>query len=222
MTIKEIYEKFDNIGCVSFSTLDNDKLESRIAHFFAYDDDGIYLRTMEVKPMYRQMKRHGKLSASGIYPEAKVRHTEDNLPLFEPGYTIRISGEVKELTAEQINEKAKTNTDFYVAVYDVQKYPSIRVFVLHRAHGELYDYDFEMAHREHKILRQPFAYGGDVPEVAGFEIADNCIACGACYDNCSFKAIEKGVTYSINKSRCDECGNCTYVCPVSAIIIRDN
>jgi len=38
MTMKEIYERFDKIGCVTFSTRDGDAIESRIAHFFAYDD----------------------------------------------------------------------------------------------------------------------------------------------------------------------------------------
>ena len=39
MTIKEIYEKFDQIGCTTFSTIHNGVVESRIAHFFAYDEE---------------------------------------------------------------------------------------------------------------------------------------------------------------------------------------
>ena len=40
MTIKEIYEKFDKIGCTTFSTIHDRRVESRIAHFFAWDEDG--------------------------------------------------------------------------------------------------------------------------------------------------------------------------------------
>ena len=40
MTIKEIYEKFDRIGCTTFSTIHDRRVESRIAHFFAWDEDG--------------------------------------------------------------------------------------------------------------------------------------------------------------------------------------
>lgn len=47
LSIKDVYEKFDEIGCCSFATLDgNGGVDSRIAHFFAYDDEGLYLRTM--------------------------------------------------------------------------------------------------------------------------------------------------------------------------------
>ena len=40
MTLQEIYECFDRVGCVVFSTRDGDGIESRIAHFFAWDDEG--------------------------------------------------------------------------------------------------------------------------------------------------------------------------------------
>ena len=56
LSIKDVYEKFDEIGCCSFATLDgNGGVDSRIAHFFAYDDEGLYLRTMTGKPFFRQM-----------------------------------------------------------------------------------------------------------------------------------------------------------------------
>lgn len=44
MKISEIYEKFDKIGCLSFTTInENNEPESRIAHLrgYGYDDDGI-------------------------------------------------------------------------------------------------------------------------------------------------------------------------------------
>ena len=63
LSIKDVYEKFDEIGCCSFATLDgNGGVDSRIAHFFAYDDEGLYLRTMTGKPFFRQMIEGGRLS----------------------------------------------------------------------------------------------------------------------------------------------------------------
>ncbi len=220
MTIKDIYEKFDAIGSLSFTTITDDGIESRIAHFFAYDEDGLYLRTMNTKPFYFSMIKHKKLSVSGIYPKTHVDHDESGLPYFAPGYTIRISGEVRELSSEEVEQKAKSNNDFYIATFDIKKYPATKVLVLHRANGEHYDFDFEMQNRDHKLLRTPYAFGGMPLNEAGFTINDNCIACGACEEKCSFKAITSGDVYVIDKRRCDECGSCRLACPVDAIDLR--
>ena len=105
MTIKEIYENFDQIGCVTFSTLaENGYVESRIAHFFAYDEEGLYFRTMDVKPFYRELKQTGKVSVCGMYPSSQVSHDENNLPSFVPGYTMRITGDMRELTMDKVEE----------------------------------------------------------------------------------------------------------------------
>ncbi len=220
MTIEEIYEKLDAIGCLSFSTLDKGKIVSRIAHFFAFDNDGLYLRTMACKPFYRQLTESGHLSVSGMYPQTQVAHDENNLPSFKPGYTMRLSGDVRELSLAEVEEKAKNNRDFNVAVFDLQKYPLTRFFVLYRANGEYYDYDYGMKSRAHKILRFPLAIGGAPLVVSGFCIGEHCLSCGACQKACSFKAIEKGTPYHILRERCDECGNCLSVCPVNAISLR--
>lgn len=221
MKIKDIYKHFDDIGCVSFSTInDEGYIDSRIAHFFAYDDEGLYFRTMEVKEFYRQLKKHNNVSACGMYPNTRVTHDEEGLPHFVPGYTVRISGDTRELTMDEVNEKAKTNEEFVVATFDIKKYPSTRIFVLYKAKGEVYDYDFEKENRDHKLLRECFSYGGENATPAGLSITDKCIACGKCKRNCTFDAIEEGRPYHIIKERCDECGTCYEVCPVNAINTR--
>ncbi len=218
LSIKEIYDRFDQIGCCSFATLDGKGgVSSRIAHFFAYDDEGLYLRTMTVKPFYRQLKEGGKLAVSGECTEARVEHDENNLPKFKPGIQMRIEGEVRELTYEEVQAKAAHDRNFNVAVFDMNKYPETHVFVLHRAHGELYDYDYGMVARDHKLYRERFAFGGDAFEAPGLSITDDCIACGACAEACTFKAIVPGETYSIRGERCDECGNCFHACPAGAV-----
>ncbi len=220
LTIKEVYEEFEKIGCCSFATLDREGgVESRIAHFFAYDDEGLYLRTMDVKPFYRQLVEGGWVSVCGERTDAPCAWDEDNMPHFQPGRMVRVSGTVRLLSMDEVAAKAAESPLFNVAVYDINKYPRTRVLVLNRAHGEVYDYDFNMVHRDHKILRERFAWGGDEATPAGLSIdADKCIACGACAEACTHKAIVPGDAYRIRGERCDECGNCFNACPAGAVV----
>lgn len=53
-------------------------------------------------------------------------------------------------------------------------------------------------------------------------ITDECIACGACEEECPVEAISEGVDkYVINPDLCTECGACAELCPVEAIIPED-
>lgn len=223
LSTKEVYEEFEKIGCCSFATLDGrGGVESRIAHFFAYDDEGLYLRTMDVKPFFRQLVEGGCVSVCGERTEAPCTWDEDNMPHFMPGRMVRVSGRVRLLAPDEVSAKAAANPQFNVAVYDLNKYPRTRVLVLCRAHGEVYDYDFNMVHRDHKILRERFCWGGDELEPAGLSIdAEKCVACGACAGACTHKAIVPGAdggAYAILGERCDECGNCFNACPAGAVV----
>lgn len=49
-------------------------------------------------------------------------------------------------------------------------------------------------------------------------ISDECIACGACIEECPVEAITEGdPIYKIDGGTCTDCGACVDVCPVSAI-----
>ncbi len=220
MTILEIYDKLNAIGCLSFSTINGQTIESRIAHFYAADEDGLHFRTMHCKPFYNQLIETSHVSVCGMYPQTQVAHDKNHLPYFKPGYTMRVSGDVREMSLAELEKKAKNNPHFNVAIYDLNKYPTTCFFVLYKGSGEYYDYDYGMRSREHKILRKPFAFGGAPLQPAGFRILPHCIACGACLKGCSFKAIEKGTPYHILQERCDECGTCLTVCPSGAIVKR--
>lgn len=223
-TIEDVYNAFDQVGCCSFATLDGKGgVESRIAHFFAWDEEGLYLRTMTVKPFYRQLKEGGVVTACGERTDAPCQWDDDNLPHFQPGYMVRVTGDVRELSQAEVDAKAAESPLFNVAVYDIKKYPETRVFVLHRGHAELYDYDFNMVHRDHKLQRARMAFGGAEVAPAGLSIdPDVCIACGSCAAACTHKAIvpatEPGEAYSILGERCDECGNCYHACPAGAVV----
>ena len=50
------------------------------------------------------------------------------------------------------------------------------------------------------------------------KINDTCIACGACEPECTKQAISAGdPIYTIDPTKCTDCGDCVAVCPVSAI-----
>lgn len=219
MTIKEIYEKMNEVGLLTFSTMHNDEIHSRIAHLNGYDDEGIYFRTMWNKPYGRQLKETGKVTICGASDSRILGHNEDGVPEFPPGYTIRLMGEVRHLSEAEVRERARDNEALQLAVYDMDKYTAMRDgnFMIYKGKGELLDYDFECLNREHKLLRERFQFGGATYNKVGPTITDNCIECGLCFDNCTFKAIESGTPYRIISERCDDCGSCLMNCPVDAI-----
>jgi ferredoxin len=220
MNIADIYKKFDQIGCLTFATIDHGIPQTRIAHLFAHDHEGLYFRTMVTKPFHKQLKTTGKVAVCGMFPETAVSHNEDGMPYFPPGYTIRATGDVKEISLEALKEKAADNEMFMLGVKDIEKYPAMTTFCLYSAWGEVYDFDFEMEHRSHKLLRTGFSFGGKNIPFRGVRITEDCIACGDCHERCSFKAIHKNnEQYFIDPAKCDACGDCYTICPNHAIEI---
>ncbi len=218
MTIKEIYEKFDAIGCLSFSTInEHGEPESRIAHLRAYDHEGIYFMTMFTKDFYGQLKSVRKISLCGLSAKTQVEHDANGLPVFENGYAMRMTGNVQEVPMDAI--KAKNNPLFDMCIKDQEKYQAMVVFCITSARGDIFDYDFEMATRENKLNRIYFSYNGEKEKYKGLKIeSEKCISCGLCMEKCSFLAIkEDDDRYSIDTYRCDECGDCYINCPASAI-----
>ncbi len=218
MTIKEIYEKFDKIGCLSFTTInEKGEPESRIAHLRAYDDKGIYFMTMFTKEFYKQMKDTAKISLCGLAAKTQVEHDDNGFPIFENGYAMRMTGDVVEVSIDDI--KAKNNPMFDFCIKDYEQYNAMVVMCITAGRGDIFDYDFEKTNRENKLERIYFSYNGADIKYKGLKINnEKCISCGACLDKCSFLAIdEDSGVYTINKHRCDECGDCFLSCPIKAI-----
>lgn len=218
MDIKSIFDKFEEIGVCTFSTIDNGYPESRVAHFIAYDKEGLYFMTMNCKPFYRQLTETGKVSVTGLKASTQVKMTSDRNLVFEPGYFIRVTGDVREVSVNEI--KAKNNPIFTYGLEDIERYPNMVFFLIYRAKGEIYDYDFDKIHRGHKLERKRFSIGNFPFNKPGFSISQKCIGCGACFKVCSFDAILKDPQNGkmrISGDRCDECGNCYNVCPYGAI-----
>ena len=218
MNIKEMYDRFERIGSFTFATINGDYPETRIAHFVTYDDEGLYFMTMDTKPFYTQLIDTLKVSACGLSAPS-VTHDEDGMSLFEPGYSIRVTGDIREISFEELQQKAQKNDLFNPCIKDIEKYPAMVTFVLYRGTCEVFDYDFEKAHRDHKIERTRYNFGGFSHPFKGMLINDDCIRCNKCFKTCSFDAIIKTESgkYEINQTRCDVCGSCALVCPKQAI-----
>lgn len=216
MNIQEIYKSLDQIGYLTFATIDGNYPETRIAHFLAYDEDGLYFMTMNTKPFYKQLIQTGKISVCGLNASTSVGHDANGMPTFEAGYSIRVSGDVKELSFNKLEEKSKLNPSFIPMIKDIEKYPAMVTFVLYKGKGEIFDYDFEKQFRDHKLKRTRFSFGDFQFEPAGLIITDKCISCGICKQQCSFDAITEGNPYKIDGTKCDECGTC----PVNAILSK--
>jgi uncharacterized pyridoxamine 5'-phosphate oxidase family protein/Pyruvate/2-oxoacid:ferredoxin oxidoreductase delta subunit len=224
MTLNEIHEAIEKVGCLTFTTLDDDTMHSRIISVCGGDEEGIYFLTMNVKPFYRQLKANPQVALCGIYPSSrKTGKNKVGQPYFAPGFTIRITGEAREVPAEEVKAKAEAGSEIHrYALEDAERYPAMRLFCIIKGKGEVFDFDFEMENRDHKLLRTRFAFGGETFNEPGARVnADDCIACGECYDACTFKAIVPGEPYSVDGSRCDECGSCFLVCPQDAIEISN-
>ena len=53
--------------------------------------------------------------------------------------------------------------------------------------------------------------------IMAYVISDECVACGACSEECPVSAISEGDgKYEINPEVCIECGACADTCPVGA------
>lgn len=218
MNIKEIYETFDAIGCLTFATInEHQEPETRIAHLRGYDDEGIYFMTMFTKDFYRQMKATGKISICGLSAKSQVEHDENGMPVFEGGYAIRMTGEVEEVPMATI--RGKNNPIFDLCIKDYEQYGAMVVFCITKGRGDIFDYDFEGVRRKNKLERTYFSYHGSEIKYKGLHIDQStCIGCGLCQKKCSFLAIDQVEgKYRVNPNRCDECGDCYLTCPVEAI-----
>lgn len=221
MTLKEINSALAKIGSLSVTTLDGNTMHSRIISICGGDEKGIYFLTMNVKPFYRQLKSNPQISMCGIYPSGrKDGKNKDGQPYWSPGFFVRVTGETCEIPNTELKKQAAAGSEIHeYAIEEAARYPAMKLFCMFRGKGELFDYDFEMENRDHKLLRKRFAFGGETVNPAGTHIdPDKCIACGECYSTCTFKAIVPGdETYKVNGSRCDECGSCVQICPQNAI-----
>jgi ferredoxin len=220
MTIKEIYEAFDKVGCLTFATVNaNGEPEVRTAHLRAYDDEGLYFMTMYTKDFYRELKATGKVAVNGLAAPSNIEHDENGFPIFNRGYSIRLTGTVREIPMDEI--KAKNDPIFDFCIKDQQRYPAMVVFCITSGRGDIFDFDFARETRDTKLNRSYFSFGGAEIKYKGLRIdQEKCIRCGTCEKGCSFLAAKQQDDghFEIDRGLCDECGDCVEHCPVNAVI----
>lgn len=105
---KEIQQALEKIRSVTMTTLDDKTMHSRIISICGSDDQGIYFLTMYVKPFYRQLKKNPNVALCGIYPSSrKTGKNEVGQPSFAPRFTLRITGQAREIPEDEVREKGK-------------------------------------------------------------------------------------------------------------------
>ena len=204
MTLNEIYEAIAKIGALAVTTLDGDTMHSRIISICGGDEEGLYFLTMSVKPFYRQLKANPQVALCGICPSGrKTGKNAAGQPTWEPGYTLRINGEAREIPEDEVKAKAAAGSEIHkYFLEDAGRYLATRFFRIFKGKGEIFDFDFELENRDHKLLRTRFAFGGETFNNAGARInPDDCIACGECFEACTFKAIIPGDEFYIVPER---------------------
>ncbi len=219
MTIQEIFEACENSGFLTFTTIDGKYPSARIAHFFAYDAEGLYFHTMTTKPFCRQLLKTKTVAVCGICEEEETIPGIAAKNLISGNYSIRITGDVKTVSPDALKKKAKKNQLFQPALEDMMQYKTMRTFVLYQGFGEIFNFDFESEDNSRRLRRHRFSFNYPNPPEHGLTIDQNkCCNCGECAEVCILGAIEKQNNgYSILKNRCDACGDCTTICPEAAI-----
>ena len=147
---KGIHQALEEIGSVTMTTLDQSAsgrqtMHSRIISICGSDDQGIYFLTMNVKPFYRQLKKNPHLSLCGIYPSGrKTGKNPSGQPYFAPGFTLRLTGQAREISEKEVRNKAAAGSRIHqYFLEDAARYPAIRFFCISRGKGEIFDFDFE-------------------------------------------------------------------------------
>ena len=164
MTMQEVFEGFEKLHSYSFSTLHGAYPENRIAHFLTYDEDGLYFQTMNGKPFFDQLIKSKKLAACALNAEEEMNDMEtEGMSYFPPEYYICLSGDVTTVSEEEVHKKALKNPQkFGPLEKDIARCPMITTFVLNKFKGEVYDYDFEIRNRVHKLKRNRFSFNGSI------------------------------------------------------------
>ncbi len=73
-----------------------------------------HLLTMNVKPFYRQLKENPDVALCGIYPSSrKTGKNAVGQPTWPPGFTLRITGQAREIPEDEVLEKAGASSEIH-------------------------------------------------------------------------------------------------------------
>lgn len=193
-------KRLERVGDLSFATVGKDGTpQVRIVSAVLYEDDALYFFTARGKDFCQELLSDGRVQILGYTPFYEM---------------IRVSGKAEPLPEEE--QKLWIDKIF-------DKFPSVK-FVYPRDTREIgiiftiKDMAFEYFNLSgHPIFRESYIIGRATLQEKGYEISENCIACGACLAACPQSCIKEGKPYIIIQENCLHCGNCLAHCPANAI-----
>jgi len=180
---------------VTFATVEENKPCVRIADVMLCEDDVLYFLTGRGKPFFKQLKNNPQISIIGMDKRYK---------------TVRVSGRAEAVGREYVDKIFEANP-MMNDLYPGEKRDILDAFCLKNGEGEMFDLGANPVDREF------FTFGNVKTKRIGYHITDDCIACGACKDECIIGSISEGTPYKIDNRNCLECGRCVSFCPVNAI-----
>lgn len=202
VTKEECFKQLREVIDAVLSTVDdNGNPQSRIIDIMHIEDDRIYFLTGRGKHVYSEIMNHPKVSYLSL---------KDNK-------SIRISGEAHKLD----DQKYWIDLIFENNPFMNNVYPGNARYILEPFCIE--DYEMEFFDLTQKpIFRQSFKFGDAEITVKGFEITDECIACGTCQASCPQQIpVFVEDKFEIPQEHCLHCGLCYENCPNSAIVKRE-
>lgn len=185
------------IKSVSFSTIsvDGKVPKVRIIDIMMVEDDKIYFTTARGKHFYSEMIERPIVAISGMTKEYLA---------------IRVTGNVTKVDRKYVDKIFELNP-MMNDLYGGEKRDIMEAFCIENGRGEAFDLSTVPPDRKR------FAFGNEKTRDCGYEIGENCIACGKCMERCPEKSITNDQGYTIDRSSCLECGRCYEVCPANAI-----
>ena len=197
-------KKLGYVGILTFATVDkHGHPQVRSISAVHYEPDAIYFYTARGKNFCHELLEDGHVQ---IHALTKFKEM------------IRLSAIAKPVPDEE--QEHWKDMIFAEQPYLENVYPrdtrSIGIiFCIHDAEIEYFNLG------THPIDRATFTIGNATATRKGFEIADECIACGTCQSVCPQGCIDEGDIYYIHPNHCLHCGNCFENCPAGAIIRLD-
>lgn len=192
-------QKLQGIGILHVATVDEDgRPQVRCVSAIHYEPDAIYFYTARGKSFARQLESNGWIQMEGMTKYKEM---------------IRLSGKVKKADDQQ---KWKDKI-FEEQPYLINVYPgnTREIGVIYEIRNTTIEW-FWLG--THPIERRYFTTGNAQWKPKGYQISDECIACGTCETVCPEGAIDEGEPFVIRQNNCLQCGNCFEHCPVEAII----
>lgn len=197
-------KKLGYVGILSFATVDeNGHPQVRSISAVHYEPDAIYFYTARGKNFCRQLLRNGHVQVHALTKYKEM---------------IRLTAVAQPVPNDE--QESWKDVIFREQPYLVNVYPGDTrsigiIFVIRNAQIEYFNLGVR------PIDRAYFTMGDAEPERRGFEITEECVACGICQSVCPQGCIDEGNQYQIQPEHCLHCGNCYENCPNEAIIRID-